>query len=89
MSRPHPMGDERQHLILLRTMAARTGADTALAFEEGSLSQEDWADAVTRCRNCGWVDGCRSWLAQPQEDRRSVPGDCANARMLRALQLPG
>ncbi|UWQ18902.1 DUF6455 family protein [Jannaschia sp. M317] len=90
MTRPHPMGDARKHLMLLRTMAAQTGADTVLAFDEGTLDADGWNSAITRCRNCDWAQGCRDWLADASaEYPREVPKACANSDMLRGLRLPG
>ncbi|WP_371154883.1 DUF6455 family protein [Jannaschia sp. 2305UL9-9] len=85
MTRPHPMGDARKHLMLMRGMAARTGADTVRAFDEGRLTNKDWAEAVTQCRNCDWAEGCRAWLAQTDTGPRAVPDSCANADLMRAL----
>ncbi|GIT89846.1 hypothetical protein JANAI62_06700 [Jannaschia pagri] len=89
MTRPHPMGDAREHLMLMRTMAAQTGADTVLAFDEGTLDAQSWAEAVTRCRNCAWAEGCKAWLAQAYEGRRDVPKTCENADLMQDLRLPG
>jgi hypothetical protein len=89
MSRPRKLGDESEHLILLRRMAAETGADTVTAFEDGELTSEDWAAALARCRGCDWVGGCRRWLDTPAERPRAVPRPCANAPLLAELRLPG
>ncbi|MEM7641372.1 MAG: DUF6455 family protein [Pseudomonadota bacterium] len=89
MTRPHPLGDTRTHLMLLRNMAAETGADPVLAFDAGRIGPEDWAEAVTRCRDCRWVDGCQRWLETPADRPRDVPGQCANARMLEAIKTAG
>lgn len=83
--RPHPLGDVRTHLNLLRTMVAETGADTVLAFDRGELTNDDWAHAVNRCRDCRWVEGCKQWLGDPQDRPRDVPSQCANAGMLDRL----
>ena len=48
----HPLGEIRHHFMLSQSMAKVTGADLAHAVHEGRLSQEDWSDAVTRCRGC-------------------------------------
>ncbi|MEM7487857.1 MAG: DUF6455 family protein [Pseudomonadota bacterium] len=86
MSRPHPMGDVRTHLTLFRTMAAETGADPVRAFDEGRLDPVCWAEAVNRCRDCRWVEGCRRWLAVPADRPRAVPSGCANGAMLTGLR---
>jgi hypothetical protein len=83
--RPHPLGDVRTHLTLLRTMAEETGADTVMAFDRGELTNEGWCEAVNRCRDCKWVDGCRSWLAEPADRPRDVPSQCANAALMDRL----
>jgi hypothetical protein len=89
MTRPVPLGDARDHLTLMRTMAAEVGADMGRAFADGEIDAEEWGEAVTRCRGCGWVEGCRAWLARPEDRPRTVPEGCANARLMRALRLPG
>jgi hypothetical protein len=83
------MGETREHLMLLRTMAAETGADTVAAFEDGTLTSEDWSAALTRCRDCRWVEGCHRFLETPADRPRPVPRPCANADMLADLRLPG
>lgn len=86
MGRPRPLGEIRTHLNLIRTMAAETGADPEGAFDRGEIGAGDWAEAVTRCRDCRWVEGCRTFLAHPAERPRDVPAACANAEMLRVLR---
>ncbi len=86
MARSKPLGDIRTHLMLLRTMAAETGTDTVLAFEDGRLAPEEWADAVTRCRHCGWAGACTAWLAEPEDRPRDIPAACANAHLLERVK---
>ena len=93
MTRPVPLGDAREHLILIRRMARATGADPQAAAADDRLGQEDWADAVTRCRGCDWVGGCRRWLdARDREDGghgvATPPEGCANRTLMAALRLP-
>ena len=89
MTPPHPLGDTRKHLTLIRSMAAQTGADMELAYAEGALTADGWAAAVNCCRTCDWAEGCEKWLAQDAERPRAVPSRCANASLMRALKLPG
>ncbi|MEM8824571.1 MAG: DUF6455 family protein [Pseudomonadota bacterium] len=86
MTRPHPLGDIREHLMLLRTMAAETGADMEAAFDEGRIDNQDWVDAVGRCRDCRWVDGCHRWLDTPSDHPRDAPPECPNAKMLESIK---
>jgi hypothetical protein len=81
----HPLGEIRHHFMLSQSMAKVTGADLAHAVHEGRLSQEDWSDAVTRCRGCDWARSCEDWLAAQGEAGAAVPANCANAALFRRL----
>ncbi|WP_244503644.1 DUF6455 family protein [Shimia haliotis] len=67
-------------------MAKAAGADVVAAADVGALSQEDWAEMVTRCRACTWEQGCVRFLAQGgKEGPVDVPVDCVNRDQLNAL----
>jgi hypothetical protein len=75
LGRPHerrcrtPLGRRKRHYWLALGMAQASGADLQRALEEGRITHGDWADVVTRCRGCGWTEGCDCWMAA-QDGRR-------------------
>ncbi|MGI3184399.1 DUF6455 family protein [Nioella aestuarii] len=81
----HPLGDIRHHFMLSQTMAKVTGADLIHAVQAGLISQEDWADAVTRCRGCDWARSCEEWLSGQGETTVKAPSTCANAALFNQL----
>lgn len=81
-----PLGDEKRHYWLALGMAQASGADLQKALEEGRITHGDWADVVTRCRGCGWTEGCDYWLAsQSDEAGASVPQACPNAAFFESV----
>jgi len=81
----HPLGDIRHHFMLAQSMAHAVGADLNHAMHEGQITQEDWANTVTRCRGCGWAEACEHWVAVRRDGPVEVPGECANAAVFRTL----
>ena len=67
-------------------MAKATGVDLVRAFNDGHLTQEDWAGIVTRCRGCQWVGGCNRWLDTLSEEERAFPEPCINHKTLSRLK---
>ena len=81
-----PLGDPCRHYWLVQDMARATDVQLVPAFREGRLSAREWAGMVDRCRGCDWVEGCRSWLSQP--DRRdAIPEKCRNRARFALLKL--
>jgi hypothetical protein len=81
-----PLGDEKRHYWLALGMAQAAGADLQRALDEGRISHADWAGVVTRCRGCGWTEGCDCWLsAQDPDVAASIPQACPNAAFLEAV----
>ncbi|MEM9795008.1 MAG: DUF6455 family protein [Pseudomonadota bacterium] len=80
-----PLGDLRSHLTLVRSMARAVGADVVKASEEGRLSQQDWADAVSRCRDCDHPQACRAWLLAVEWGAQTVPDGCRNTTLMQRL----
>ncbi len=74
-----PLGDEQKHLWMARRMAKTVGVDLAAAYEAGTLSQEEWAETVQRCRGCDWAEGCDHWLPEHAEGVEHAPRACVNA----------
>lgn len=81
-----PLGDPVSHYWLAQRMARAVGVDLARASAEQRLSQEDWAAMVTRCRGCGWLEGCTRWLDRPQDEPRDIPPNCVNRDCLANLE---
>lgn len=76
---PRPLGDENRHYWLAVAMAKATGTDLQAALEEGRISHADWANLVTRCRGCDWVEGCDCWLAKQEAGTADAPKTCVNS----------
>lgn len=77
-----PLGDEIHHYWLAVAMAKAAGVDLQKAMDDGTLSHEDWAGLVTRCRGCDWEreGGCGRWLklALETDGAVGVPNSCVN-----------
>jgi hypothetical protein len=81
-----PLGDEKRHYWLALGMAQASGADLQRALEEGRITHGDWANVVTRCRGCGWTEGCDCWMAaQDGASDATVPQACPNASFFEAV----
>ena len=81
-----PLAPEKKALRRVLAMADATGTDLVRAYEDGRLSQDDWAKTINRCRGCRWADGCDQWLESGDGAARPVPEACRNAAGFRALQ---
>ena len=81
-----PLGNTVNHFWKMNRMARVTGVDPAEAYEKGDLSTAEWADMVTRCRGCDWVDGCGRFLDMHVEGDAAVPEACANYDVFKRLQ---
>lgn len=81
-----PLGDEKRHYWMALGMAQATGADLQKALDACQISHGDWADVVTRCRGCGWAEGCACWMAaQTGDGDATVPQACPNAKFFEAV----
>jgi hypothetical protein len=72
---------------LLPRLAARSGADIALALETGRLSPAEAAAARRRCAGCAWAAECAARL-EARSGRALPPTICrdaANAALIGAL----
>jgi len=86
MSQPtKPLASEKIALWRVLGMADATGTDLVRAYEEGRLSHDDWAETVTRCRDCRWAEGCDAWLEASDGGERAVPQACRNASTFQRL----
>lgn len=80
-----PLGDERLHLRLLEEMSLTVGTDLVQAFENGLISNEDWADMVQHCRGCAEPEKCQKWLAT-RETAPEAPEYCSNLERLAQIK---
>ncbi|MHA7889367.1 DUF6455 family protein [Roseicyclus sp.] len=86
---PRPLGDAKRHYWLALGMAQATGAELQRALETGVITHADWAQAVQRCRGCGWAEGCACWMAAQETGKAAVPAACPNAQIFtRAVAVP-
>ena len=89
-----PLGDENHHYWLAVAMAKAAGVDLQKAMDDGSLSHQDWAGLVTRCRGCDWErdGGCGRGLklALESDETSDVPGTCGNRAVFDRIETgPG
>ena len=71
------LGDTMKHVRLVARMAKATGTDVVTAYEDETLSSEDWADIIQECRHCSWADRCEEWL-DAHASSKSAPLQCLN-----------
>lgn len=81
-----PLSGVKQSYWRVMGMADATGADLVAAYENGELSDEVWAETVTRCRGCRWAVGCSEWLEAGDGATRPVPQACRNSDLFEGLK---
>ncbi len=86
MSNITRLGDPARHFWMTRSVARKIGVSLSEAMVEGKLSQKDYADLVTRCRQCPSVTECEQWLAQPDQFADCVPDHCQHAALFESLK---
>lgn len=79
------LGRLMKHFRLVMRMAQTTGTDVQGAMEDGTLPQEDWADMVQTCRQCGWSGKCEDWL-DTHEEAGCAPENCLNRARFEAIR---
>lgn len=80
-----PLGNEIDHYWMLTDMAAATRTGLVAAWQDGRLSEEDWAEMVLTCRACRWATACRDWLDKVGT-AEVPPAMCANRDTLARLK---
>lgn len=83
-----PLGNPERHFWMTRSVARALGVSLGEAMATGKLTQKDYADLVTRCRQCCFVDTCETWLANNSLDATTAPDFCQHADLFEALK-PG
>jgi len=81
-----PLGDPVKHFWKVQQMAKATGVDLVEARAEGKLPDAAWADTVTNCRGCDWVEGCERFLDQAEDGQATPPSGCVNQKPFEALK---
>ncbi|WP_270728361.1 DUF6455 family protein [Shimia sp. Alg240-R146] len=79
------LGDPATHFWLTRSMARTLGVSLSEAMACDALSATDYAEMVTRCRSCPYVEDCQSWLSEGCTKSAQAPGFCCHADVLQAL----
>ena len=87
MSNVVPLGDPHLHFWLTRSMARCARVNLSDALHDGALEASQYAEMVTKCRQCPHVAACQAWLAQPSQEMRDLPDFCVNRPVLESLQM--
>ena len=87
MSNVLPLGDPARHFWMTRSVARAMGVSLSEAMAEGTLSQKGYADLVTRCRACHFVEECQAWLGQQCTRADAAPECCQHAALFQHLKL--
>lgn len=86
MSNIQPLGDPARHFWMTRSVARAMGVSLSEAMIEGKLSEADYADMVTRCRQCLFVPDCQDWLADQSRGTATAPDCCQHAALFQSLK---
>nr|WP_294224426.1 DUF6455 family protein [uncultured Shimia sp.] len=73
------------HFWLTRSMARVLGVSLSEAMMDQSLSAEDYAAMVTRCRMCPHTEACQNFLGQQAGAEKSAPEFCCHAELFERL----
>ncbi|TCL08854.1 hypothetical protein BXY66_0895 [Shimia isoporae] len=79
------LGDPATHFWLTRSMARVVGVSFSEAMATGVMSAADYAQMVTRCRQCPYVQDCQAWLGAQQGVSACAPEFCRHAKTLSDL----
>lgn len=86
MSKMEPLGDPARHFWMTRSVARVLGVSFSEAMASGHISQKEYADLVTRCRQCQFVDTCERWLAQQSTRAEVAPECCMHGDLFETLK---
>lgn len=86
MTNVTPLGDPARHFWMTRSMARAVGVSLSEVMVEGRLSHKGFADLVTSCRQCQFVQDCEEWLAQQDHKTSQAPDCCQHAAVFEALK---
>ncbi|SFL24880.1 DUF6455 family protein [Shimia haliotis] len=79
------LGDPATHFWLTRSMARAVGVSFSEAMACGAMSAGDYAQMVTKCRQCPYVQDCQSWLGARHPRGADAPDFCCHSKVLRQL----
>lgn len=80
------LGEARPHYWLTLEMAKTCGVDLGQAMRDGILREDEYAQAITRCRTCAKPSACRAWLSS-RETADTPPGYCRNGALFAELRM--
>ncbi|TMV10369.1 hypothetical protein FGK63_01575 [Ruegeria sediminis] len=80
------LGDIEKHFWLTRSVARCMDVSLSEAMAEGRLTEQGYAEMVTRCRAADCHRQCELWLATRQACAEAAPEFCANADVLNRLK---
>lgn len=80
-------GNVDLHFWITRGMARRMGVNLTEAMHDGFLTQADFAEMITRCRNCNGAQGCMAYLSEHPDRVDAAPDWCQNGQILRELSV--
>ncbi|SHK16654.1 hypothetical protein SAMN05444000_12075 [Shimia gijangensis] len=86
MSNVTPLGDPARHFWMTRSVARAMGVSLSEAMAEDRLSHRNYADLVTRCRQCHFVQECENWLSRQVDRADCAPGCCQHAALFDSLK---
>ncbi|MCU9839254.1 DUF6455 family protein [Ruegeria sp. WL0004] len=81
-----PLGDIERHFWLTRSVARSMGVSFTEAMVQGKVTENDYAEVVTRCRAADCSEKCQHWLATQNCSARTAPEFCVNADLLNRLR---
>lgn len=81
-----PLGDIERHFWLTRSVARTIGVSFTEVLAEKRLTEEGYAELITRCRAAGCTERCQLWLACQQGRAEAAPEFCTNAEALNRLR---
>ena len=86
MTKVLQLGDPARHFWMTRSVARAMGLSLSEAMAEGHLSHKTYADLVTRCRTCQFVQECEAWLGQQCRRAEAAPECCQHAALFEGLK---
>jgi len=81
-----PIGDPALHFYMTRAIARMLDVNLGDALREGRLSPAEYAEMVTRCRECRHAARCTALLAKTV-DLDGPPEHCPNDASFRSLRV--
>ncbi|WP_425043456.1 DUF6455 family protein [Primorskyibacter sp. S87] len=80
------LGEIERHFWLTRSVARTMGISLSEAMADGRLTEQGYAEMVTRCRAGGCHKQCELWLACQANSSKAAPSHCMNESILNRLR---